>query len=130
MERPDVENIPGDLDRFLGNFFSRRGWSSEIKYDPANWNHHGDDYLEVVRKHGDKIGHLHIKEHLYHGGQLASQPPAGMGDIAWGKVFAFLYEHRYQNAISIEPHGPIWSKGDMRRKLLLLTQRHIAPFLI
>ena len=35
MERPDVENIPGDLDRFLGNFFSRRGWRSEIKYDPA-----------------------------------------------------------------------------------------------
>src|SRR5512144_3206920 len=34
MERPDVEGIPGDLDRFLGNFFSRRGWQSEIKYDP------------------------------------------------------------------------------------------------
>jgi hypothetical protein len=34
-ERPDVENIPGDLDRFLGNFFNRRGWRSEIKYDPA-----------------------------------------------------------------------------------------------
>ncbi len=35
MERPDVENLPDDLDRFLGNFFSRRGWRSEIKYDPA-----------------------------------------------------------------------------------------------
>jgi hypothetical protein len=34
MERPDVESIPGDLDRFLGNFFSRRGWRSEIVYDP------------------------------------------------------------------------------------------------
>jgi hypothetical protein len=34
-ERPDVENIPGDLDRFLGDFFNRRGWRSEIKYDPA-----------------------------------------------------------------------------------------------
>ncbi len=34
-ERPDVENIPGDLDRFLGNFFNRRGWRSELKYDPA-----------------------------------------------------------------------------------------------
>jgi hypothetical protein len=34
MERPDVEGIPGDLDRFLGNFFSRRGWSSQIVYDP------------------------------------------------------------------------------------------------
>ena len=35
MERPDVENIPSDLDRFLGNFFSRRDWRSELKYDPA-----------------------------------------------------------------------------------------------
>jgi len=35
MDRPDVENLPGDLDRFLGNFFNRRGWRSEIKYDPA-----------------------------------------------------------------------------------------------
>ena len=34
MERPDVDSIPGDLDRFLGSFFSRRGWRSEIKYDP------------------------------------------------------------------------------------------------
>jgi hypothetical protein len=35
MERPDVENIPSDLDRFLGNFFNRSGWRSELKYDPA-----------------------------------------------------------------------------------------------
>ncbi len=34
MERPDVDSIPGDLDRFLGNFFSRRGWRSQIVYDP------------------------------------------------------------------------------------------------
>ena len=31
MERPDVEHIPDDLDRFLGSFFNRRGWRSEIK---------------------------------------------------------------------------------------------------
>ena len=31
----DVEHIPAELDRFLGNFFDRRGWRSEIKYDPA-----------------------------------------------------------------------------------------------
>lgn len=34
-QRPDVESIPADLDSFLANFFSRRGWRSEIKYDPA-----------------------------------------------------------------------------------------------
>lgn len=34
-QRQDVEQIPADLDRFLGAFFDRRGWRSEIKYDPA-----------------------------------------------------------------------------------------------
>lgn len=37
-----------------------------IKYDPANWMHHGDDYIDVVRRHGDKVSYVHIKEHLYH----------------------------------------------------------------
>jgi len=101
-----------------------------IKYDPANWRHAGKDYLDVIHRHGDKISHVHIKEHLYHGGNLASQPAASMGDIEWGKVFAFLYEHHYNGALSIEPHGPVWSRGEMRRIMLLLTQRYIAPFLI
>ena len=34
-QRQDVEKIPADLDRFLGSFFNRRGWHSEIKYDHA-----------------------------------------------------------------------------------------------
>jgi len=33
--RPDVERLPADLDRFLGDFFDRRGWQAEIKFDPA-----------------------------------------------------------------------------------------------
>ena len=101
-----------------------------IKFDPANWKHHGDDDLAVVRRHGDKVAYVHIKEHVYHEGELASQPAAGMGDVEWGKVFAFLYEHDYNGPISIEPHGPIWSKGEMRTKMLLLTQRYISQFLI
>lgn len=101
-----------------------------MKFDPANWRHHGDDYLAIARKHGDKIAHLHIKEHLYHEGELASQPAAGMGDIEWGKLFAFLYEHEYDGPLSIEAHGPIWSKGEMRDRMHLLTQRHISQFLL
>ena len=34
-KRPDVESIPADLDRFLGAFFNRRDWRSEIKFDSA-----------------------------------------------------------------------------------------------
>ena len=55
----------------------------------------------------------------------------GNGDsIHWGKLFAFLYEHNYSGWLSIEPHGPVWSKGTMREKMLLLTKRHIDQFLI
>jgi hypothetical protein len=53
MERPDVENLPADLDRFLSNFFSRRGWHSEIKYDPAEDRLYLDVRLESHRLSGD-----------------------------------------------------------------------------
>ncbi|MBD3181709.1 TIM barrel protein [Candidatus Poribacteria bacterium] len=101
-----------------------------VKYDPANWCHHGDDYLALPRLHGDKIYHFHIKEHIYHDGQLVSQPAAGMGDIHWGKLMAYLYEHDYQGYLSIEPHGPIWSRGEMRDKMLLLTKKYMSQFLL
>ncbi len=100
------------------------------KYDPANWQHHGDDPLAMIRLHGDKISHFHIKEHVYHDGKLVSQPAAGMGDIHWGKVMAFLYEHNYNGYLSIEPHGPIWSRGEMRWKMLLLTKKYMSQFML
>jgi sugar phosphate isomerase/epimerase len=101
-----------------------------IKFDPANIQHHGDDYLPWLRDHGDKVSHVHIKEHLYMDGKLAAQPAAGMGDIQWGKVMAFLYEHNYDGHLIIEPHGPLWSRPPLREKMLLLTQRYIGQFLI
>ncbi len=101
-----------------------------IKYDPANWQHHGEDYLEVVRRHGDKIAHIHIKEHIYMDGELVSQPAAGMGDIQWGKVFAFLYEHQYEGYLVMEPHGPLWGAPPLREAMFLLSQRHIQGFLL
>jgi sugar phosphate isomerase/epimerase len=101
-----------------------------VKLDPANIKHHGDDYLAILRKHGNRVFHVHIKEHLYMGSELASQPAAGMGDIQWGKVMAFLHEHDYKGYLSIEPHGPKWSRPPLRRKMLLLTQRYINQFLM
>ena len=105
-----------------------------IKFDPANIKHHsmthgGDDYLEWVRRHGDCIFHVHIKEHLYLGGELASQPAAGMGDIEWGKVFAFLHEHGYTGYLSMEPHGPKWSRPPLMQKMVLLSKRYIEQFI-
>jgi sugar phosphate isomerase/epimerase len=101
-----------------------------IKLDPANILHHGDDYLPILRDHGDRVAYVHIKEHLYMEGQLVSQPAAGMGDIQWGKVMAFLYEHGYDGYLSFEPHGPLWSKPPLRHKMLLLSKRYIEQFLL
>lgn len=101
-----------------------------IKLDPANIKHHGDDYVPILRDHGTRVFHVHIKEHLYIDGELASQPAAGMGDINWGKVMALLHEHNYQGYLSIEPHGPLWSRPPLRSKMILLSQRHIRQFLV
>jgi len=102
-----------------------------IKFDPANWMHHGDDYLDILERYGNKIGHIHIKEHLYRGNhRVASQPAAGMGDVQWGKVFAFLYEHDYKGWLSVEPHGSKWGRGELRLKMLKLTKQYLQPYLI
>lgn len=101
-----------------------------IKLDPANIRHHGDDYLALLRDYGDRVAHMHIKEHLYIDGELASQPPAGMGDVEWGKVMTFLYEREYDGYLIIEPHGPVWSRDPLRHKMILLSKRHIEQFLL
>jgi sugar phosphate isomerase/epimerase len=101
-----------------------------MKFDPANVDHAGEDYVDVLRRYADRIWHVHIKEHLNHGGEVVSQPAAGMGDIHWGKVMAFLYEAGYDGYLTIEPHGPLWSRDPLRRTMLLLTQRHIRQFLV
>ncbi len=101
-----------------------------LKFDPANLDHAGQDYLKMARHHADKVAHVHIKEHLTHDGALVSQPAAGMGDIHWGKVMAFLYEADYRGYLTIEPHGPVWSRGALRHKMLLLTRKHLDQFLL
>lgn len=49
----DVEHIPADLDRFLANFFDRKGWQSEIKYDPAENRLYLDVRLESGKLSSD-----------------------------------------------------------------------------
>ncbi|MCX7804732.1 MAG: sugar phosphate isomerase/epimerase [Planctomycetota bacterium] len=101
----------------------------KIKFDPANWKRQGHDYIEVARRYGKKIGYVHIKEHMYKDGALISEPPAGMGDIQFGKVIALLYEHGYDGWLSIEPHGSFWGRAPLREKMILISKRHICQFL-
>jgi sugar phosphate isomerase/epimerase len=101
-----------------------------MKLDPANLYHRGNWGMDILRDHGDRVFHLHIKEIISMGGKTVSQPAAGMGDIEWGKVMAFLYESGYDGYLTIEPHGPIWSRAPLRWTMLLLTQRYMRQFLL
>jgi sugar phosphate isomerase/epimerase len=101
-----------------------------IKLDCANIMHHGDDYLPILRDYGWRVFHVHIKEHLVMDGKCVSQPAAGMGDLQWGKIFAFLHEHHYEGFLTMEPHGALWSRPPLRRKMLLLSKRYIEQFIV
>lgn len=101
-----------------------------LKLDPANVDHAGEDYIALLYKHAARVNHVHIKDHLNHGGAIISQPAAGMGDIQFGKVLAFLYEANYQGYLTFEPHGPIWGREPLRRTMLLVTLKHIRQFLV
>ena len=101
-----------------------------LKCDPANIDHAGQDYLRMLKDHGDRVYHVHLKEHLNYGGAVVSQPAVGMGDIQWGKVFAFLYEADYLGYLTVEPHGPKWSRGALHDKMLALTKKYVSQFLL
>ena len=76
------------------------------------------------------MGYVHIKEHMVKDGKVISQPAAGMGDIEFPKVLAFLYEHGYEGWLSFEPHGNKWSKKPLREKMLLISKKYIEQFLV
>ena len=67
---------------------------------------------------------------MYIDGRSVSEPPAGMGDIEFPKVIAFLYQHNYDGYLSIEPHGHTWGRGELRRKNILISKRYIETMLV
>ncbi|MCS7253035.1 MAG: sugar phosphate isomerase/epimerase [Armatimonadota bacterium] len=79
-----------------------------IKYDPSHPFYEGIDYLRELRDYGGRIFHLHAKGCLKIDGKRFDDPPAGMDQIDWGSIFAILYKHGYDGAISIEPHSETW----------------------
>jgi sugar phosphate isomerase/epimerase len=101
-----------------------------IKFDPLNILGHGEDYIVWLRDCAHRMFEVHIKEGIRMDGKTVSQPAAGMGDIHWGKVMAFLYEVNYDGYLVMEPHGPIWSRGPMKRKMLLLSKKYLSQFML
>jgi len=102
-----------------------------MKIDPANLRGAGIEYLPFFIKHMNMMYEVHIKEAVEYGGNpWVSQPAAGMGDIRWGPIFAFMYEADWNRYMVVEPHGPLWGRGELRWKMLKLTKRYMDQFII
>jgi sugar phosphate isomerase/epimerase len=102
-----------------------------MKIDPANLRGVGIEYLPFFVQHTPMMYEVHIKEAIQMGDNpWVSQPAAGMGDIMWGKIFAFLYENDWNKYMVVEPHGHIWGRGELRCKMLKLTQRYMSQFIV
>jgi hypothetical protein len=122
MERPDVENIPGDLDRFLGNFFSRRGWRSEIKYDPAEDRLYLDVRLESAKLSADDR-FFSLVEHFTRAQDAVLRQRAGLPlqcrvYTADGRDLSGTLHARGSSYLDDNERG-----SGMRRRLLMLSFR-------
>lgn len=102
-----------------------------MKIDPANLRGVGIDYLPFFIQHTPMMYEVHIKEAIQiDDNPWVSQPAAGMGDIMWGKIFAFLYEANWNKYMVVEPHGQLWGRGELRFKMLKLTRRYMSQFIV
>jgi len=122
MQRPDVENIPADLDRFLGNFFSRRGWHSEIRYDPGVNRLYLDVRLANARLSGDDR-FLSLVEYFVRAQDSLLRRRAGLPlqcrlFAADGRELSVTLHARGSSYLDDNARG-----SGMRRRLLLLSFR-------
>jgi sugar phosphate isomerase/epimerase len=100
-----------------------------IALDVASIVHAGHDYLDFVRRHGKRVRHVYVRDTLIQHGVRIAEPPAGMGDIAWGKVLGLLYEAEFAGVLAIAPHGQ-WTRPGMRERMLLLSKYALAPYVL
>ncbi|MFA4016771.1 MAG: hypothetical protein RUDDFDWM_001882 [Candidatus Fervidibacterota bacterium] len=123
--------------RWANHIFGSEAWDivferlpeAGIKYDPSHPFYEGIDYLREMRDYGKRIFHVHAKGCVKIGNERFDDPPAGMDQIDWGSIFAILYKHNYDGAISIEPHSDTWL-GNRYYAGIRFAKRFLESFII
>lgn len=100
-----------------------------IKYDASHAYYRNADYLAELDGWCGRIAHMHIKGAVSLNGKRIDDPPAGMDNIDWQRLFALLYKHGYDGGLSIEPHSDTW-RGELGERGVDFTINYIRPFLL
>ena len=100
-----------------------------IKYDASHAYYRNADYLAELDGWCDRVAHMHVKGAVSLNGKRIDDPPAGMDNIDWRRLFAILYKHGYDAGLSIEPHSATW-KGELGEVGVDFTINYIRPFIL
>jgi sugar phosphate isomerase/epimerase len=101
-----------------------------LKLDPVGLirNLSVDPY-DFLHRYGASCAFFHVKDKLaLEDGEI--EPPPGLGELEWGRMFAILHHHGYAGWVSIEPHGSYWSAPENRWRYVRLANRHVRQFMV
>jgi sugar phosphate isomerase/epimerase len=100
-----------------------------LKLDPIGIirNLEADPY-DVLHRYGASTAYFHVKDRLrLTDGEI--EPPPGLGELDWGRMFGILHQHSYDGYVSVEPHGKFWNQPEKRWNYIRLALRHVGQFM-
>jgi len=110
-----------------------------LNFDPSHLVFQFIDYLDALRKFGERIYYTHCKDTEiltwklswigYTGSGWWRFRVPGLGDIDWKKFINQLQDLKYDYALSIEHEDPLYHGVDGFKKGLVLGRKHLAQFL-
>ncbi len=100
-----------------------------IKYDCSHVYARGDDYIAELDKWADRVSHMHLKGALKVNGASVDDPPAGLDEFPWPRIFALLYMHGYDKTLSIEPHSGVWT-GELGERGVKYTVEYMKKLIL
>ncbi len=100
-----------------------------LKLDPIGIIRNLDaDPYDFLYRFGANLAFFHVKDRLVLS-DAEIEPPPGLGELRWGRMFAILHHHGYDGWVSIEPHGAFWNLPENRWRYVRLANRHVRQFM-
>lgn len=144
------ENCPM-TDQLLRNYniaYSPRAWDMMfdavpspalgLEYDPSHLICMFMDYVQIIRKYGSKIVHVHAKDaEIRHPEvdmygifdlSVSRHRIPGYGDVNWSKVVSAIIEAGYRGNLDIEGRHDAVFSGDLEHAGLILALKHLQQF--
>jgi len=110
-----------------------------LNFDPSHLVFQFIDYVNAVRKFGERIHHTHCKDTEilksrlswvgYTGEGWVRFRIPGLGDIDWKRFINELQDQKYDYVLSIELEDPLYHGTEGFKRRLVIGRRHLAYFL-